>query len=899
MFFISILFFIPFGIFGEAVSFSDFSYFASRSWSSSALPHNNVTAFYRDDAGLLWVGTVEGLSRIDSKSSEFFSSNTNSAILSNKINDLSGCAGKIFVASALGISEISDSGGKIEKLFAWRGVFDIEAFADCTVFATDGKEIFEIKNNKISKLSQKWAFPEGSVTSLFSDASTLYAGFENGEVRSFGVNGFSEDLCRGNSVSVTAGKAAHGMVFAGTAKGEILEIKNGKCVKIAESGTGETVSSLDFQEGTLVFTSGGALFFAENSGVKRCGAQCADSGAVSEVVLDGSFVWLSGSRGLTLFYPGKFMTFGRESGLLNEKVYALLEDASGRIWVGTRGGGLFVYENGNFKYVKDRKGDIGRFVGGLFENENGKILVGTTDGIVEFSPEKPNVFRKMAEAKGTSVNAVSALFRDRKSRLWAGGNGGSVYLYTKKGWHLIRKFGDDSDFVSAIAEDNSGNLWFAASKGVWRLDENDEFHEINHELASVVPVSLFIGRDETVFVGTMNGGLLLIDRDSKISRVDSHKGLCSDTILGIVSGEDGNLWFSSTKGIFSLPENLVVETARSENGSLECSVFGSADGIRRSESTGGVQPSVLKLKNGDLWFPTLEGVAVLKKEGRKAVKFDSAAPEKKPVVDNKNEEKSNSYVVWAVLAAMAVGILVFAVKRSGSKTSQSASQPAPLPQGSLEEVSFPSSQSASQPAPLPQGSLEEVSFPSSQSASQPAPLPQGSLTRDSQSQTEESAEDVAELYDANAEVNENVEENELFDPARDDTVEKQKYEGYQLEDEIASVYAAEAKTLMEKEKLYKNPDLTLPMLSKKLKLSANTLSQVLNGYCGQTFYNFVNTYRLEEVISMMRDPEYDDRSVLELLLEAGFKSKSTFNPIFKKYTGKTPSEYRKEIQEKR
>ena len=150
-----------------------------------------------------------------------------------------------------------------------------------------------------------------------------------------------------------------------------------------------------------------------------------------------------------------------------------------------------------------------------------------------------------------------------------------------------------------------------------------------------------------------------------------------------------------------------------------------------------------------------------------------------------------------------------------------------------------------------------------------------------------------------AEAAENTEENDIFDPETDEVGEKPKYEGYQLDDEVAAAYAAEAKSLMEKEKLYRNPDLTLPVLAKKLKLSANTLSQVLNGYCGQSFYNFVNTYRLEEVVSMMRDPECDDKSVLELLYEAGFKSKSTFNPIFKKRTGKTPSEYRREIQEKR
>ena len=849
--FISILFFIPFGIFGGEVSFSDFSHFASRSWFSPALPHNNVTAFYRDESGLLWVGTVEGLSRIDSKSSEFFSTNTNSAILSNKINDLSGCEGKVFVASASGISEISDSGGNVGKLFAWRGIFDIEVNAGCTVFATDGKEIFEIKNNEINKLSRKDGFPESSVSSLFSDGLTLYAGFEKGEIRSFSGNGFSEDLCSGNSAAVTAGKVAAGRIFAGTAKGEVLEIKEGKCVKIAESGTREAVSSVDFQDDTLVFTSGGSLFFAGKGGVKQCGAFCSDAGAVSKVVLDGSFVWLSGSRGLTLYYPGKFITLGRESGLLNEKVYALLEDASGRVWAGTRGGGLFVYENGNFKYVKDRKGDIGRFVGGLFENEEGRILIGTTDGVVEFVPEKPNVFRKMAKAKGTTVSAVSALFRDRKSRLWAGGSGGSVYLYTKKEWHLIRKFGDDSDFVSSIAEDSAGNLWFAASKGVWMLDDNDEFHEINHELAADVPVSLFADGDGTVFVGTMNSGLVLIDKDLKISRIDSRKGLCSDTILGIVSDENGEIWFSSTKGIFSLPENLLLEASRSENGSVECAVFGSADGIRRPESTGGVQPSVLKRRNGDLWFPTLEGVAVLKKEGIKAVKFDSVAPEKKPAAEDKSEEKSNSYVVWIVLAALAAGVLIVVVKRM---TSQTASQPAP--------------------------DLSVCKAASSPTSGEP---------------------EASELYDVNAEVVENNEENELFDPEKDDAGEKPKYEGYQLDDEIAAAYAKEARDLMEKEKLYRNPYLTLPELAKKLKLSANTLSQVLNGYCGQTFYNFVNTYRLEEVISMMRDPKNDGKSILKLSIEAGFNTKSTFNNIFKKQTGLTPAEFRKNIanQEKK
>ena len=344
----------------------------------------------------------------------------------------------------------------------------------------------------------------------------------------------------------------------------------------------------------------------------------------------------------------------------------------------------------------------------------------------------------------------------------------------------------------------------------------------------------------------MNRGLLLIDKNLKISRVDSRKGLCSDTILGITSDDLGNLWFTSTKGIFRLQENTVINAAGVENGSVECAVYGSADGIRRPESTGGVQPSVLKRKNGDLWFPTLEGVAVLKKNGRETVKFDSAAPEEKPAVIEKSEERSSSYLVWIILAVLAAGLLVFVVKR-GRGTSQTASQPASLPHGSLD--------------------VEPESAESSVEDLTPEPL--SSVAR-----------------------GENA---EMFDPEKDEVEEKPKYEGYQLDDEIAAAYAKEARDLMKKEKLYTNPNLTLPVLAKKLKLSANTLSQVLNGYCGQTFYNFVNTYRVEEVISMMRDPKNDDKSILKLSIEAGFNTKSTFNNIFKKQTGMTPCEFRKKI----
>lgn len=96
---------------------------------------------------------------------------------------------------------------------------------------------------------------------------------------------------------------------------------------------------------------------------------------------------------------------------------------------------------------------------------------------------------------------------------------------------------------------------------------------------------------------------------------------------------------------------------------------------------------------------------------------------------------------------------------------------------------------------------------------------------------------------------------------------------------------------METEKPYLDPELTLSSLAKRLSLSRSLLSQLINEGVGDNFYNFVNKYRVEQVKEFMNDPAMKHFNLLGLALEAGFKSKSTFNLIFKRFTGLTPTEY--------
>ena len=100
---------------------------------------------------------------------------------------------------------------------------------------------------------------------------------------------------------------------------------------------------------------------------------------------------------------------------------------------------------------------------------------------------------------------------------------------------------------------------------------------------------------------------------------------------------------------------------------------------------------------------------------------------------------------------------------------------------------------------------------------------------------------------------------------------------------------------MEKERPYRDSDLTLADLAERLNTTPHKLSEVLSQRVGLTFYDFVNRYRVEEVQRRVADTRSQNLTLLALALDAGFASKSTFNNVFKRHTGKTPSDYRRAL----
>lgn len=123
----------------------------------------------------------------------------------------------------------------------------------------------------------------------------------------------------------------------------------------------------------------------------------------------------------------------------------------------------------------------------------------------------------------------------------------------------------------------------------------------------------------------------------------------------------------------------------------------------------------------------------------------------------------------------------------------------------------------------------------------------------------------------------------------------QKTKIYELNNERLLALEEKLILVMQEKELYKNRKLLLKDISKAVNASENYISEVLAKQLHTNYYDFVNGYRVKEVIRLMRSKKHKEFKLTVIAEEAGFNSKTTFNTAFKKVTGNTPSEFRKTI----
>lgn len=119
-----------------------------------------------------------------------------------------------------------------------------------------------------------------------------------------------------------------------------------------------------------------------------------------------------------------------------------------------------------------------------------------------------------------------------------------------------------------------------------------------------------------------------------------------------------------------------------------------------------------------------------------------------------------------------------------------------------------------------------------------------------------------------------------------------KYAKSGLTEDQMLVYKQRLDQIMQSRKEYLRPDLTLPRLAESVGCSVNNLSQVINSGFGTSFFDYLNSYRIEHARKLLESSDTQSNAILTIAFKVGFNSNSAFYSAFKKYVGMTPAQYR-------
>lgn len=239
----------------------------------------------------------------------------------------------------------------------------------------------------------------------------------------------------------------------------------------------------------------------------------------------------------TFAQRSQFQVFSVEEGLPQSQVYAMLMDNNHRIWLGTKGGGLTVFDGAKFKSYGEKEGLKDDKVFSLFQDDHNIIWIGTGKSVVTFNGLKFTYHQLLGENV-----VVSSIAQDKKGKIWVATNKGLFYQEEDDKWISFSKKHDILHLdVSCVFVDSQGVLWSGSDDGLYRIkDENIERFSTKQGLTSNKVRSVNEVNDH-ILVGTYGGGLnVMIDGEWKL--LGDPKEIINDVF---VDNKKAHVWLAT------------------------------------------------------------------------------------------------------------------------------------------------------------------------------------------------------------------------------------------------------------------------------------------------------------------------------------------------------------------
>jgi len=577
---------------------------------STSLPHDLIqTIYYCETHDILWVGTYRGLARMvlgEAGFSTYAHDPDDPTSLSDNvvIAITKGPDDRMWVGTQNGLNRMNDN-GTFERIPTESEVVRslyLDSRNDLWVGTYAGLSRWNRETEELERVAYGWSSP--FVMSIREEApGRLLLGTwgntadEGGVVRVDIDNGTFEEIRFADSRVYSVLPGSDGTLWAGTWGCGLFAVasdgsRHAFSAETSESLASPVVYSLFEDEGGIVWvgTNGGGLHYMSPR-----------------------------QRNFRAFYHDP----DNLSSLPAGKINVIHRDSRDRLWVGLYSGGLARYDEDRDRWIRytadpaDPYSSANDIITVIYEDTRGRLWIGNNEALQLFDEENERFLTwgthvyPGVEYSGEIIYQVA---EDAEGYFWIGTyRGGLTRVDLETGATTVfrsepgnpRSLSDN--LIYDLFVDSRDDLWIATNGGLNRFDPATETFDVyrykSDETAGLTSNTvrvLYEDSDERFWIGTVSGGLNLMDREAgTFTHVTQLDGLSDNSVLAILEGEDGRLWLGTQQGLSAYAvERGIIEVlderdglfgSEFQNGALKDSdgtlLFGGSHGITRIDSS--------------------------------------------------------------------------------------------------------------------------------------------------------------------------------------------------------------------------------------------------------------------------------------------------------------------------
>jgi signal transduction histidine kinase/ligand-binding sensor domain-containing protein len=598
-----------FGVFLAFVPAMQAQYRATQWNANAGLPQNIVRGIVQMPDGYLWIATLNGIARFDGVRFTVFDKSNTPGITTNRIAALArGTDGDLWLCG---------ENGSITRYH--KGIFSLLGMPE-------GVPTNSVKAITSDNAGNVWILSEGRILKWNNSQSKFESVSSDGAIHYDPLNWVATGFwgLRGRTLSCFA----HGR-FSSYDLPE--KVDPASLRKVAVGGDGVVWLSLPNEQfarlinGKWLIQSSPvvmpfidptrqpwkAIIGSQLDRVLVFPSEEMDKGIRYNQIVDDDEhnVWV-GAEGQGLYRIDKqtIHTYSVGKGLISANVYPVLSGKNGDMWVGSWPTGLTQFHEGKTRTYTTKDGVPG-LPTALAEDHAGNLWIGTHSGLAVLSEghihTPPNLPPNFPD--------VQAILETRDDALLLGTPEG-LYRYSprdQKGTWLKSPAGVDVGDVRVIVESADGDIWFGGYGGLTKMHNGAMTRWTEREgLPSDSVRAIYQDPQGVIWVGTYDGGLGRF-ANGQWTHYNEANGLFDNGVFQILEDHHANLWMSSNRGIYRVSKKQLNDLAAGRESNVITVSYGRSDGMLTPECNGGLWPAGAVDKQGHLWFPTQDGVAVV------------------------------------------------------------------------------------------------------------------------------------------------------------------------------------------------------------------------------------------------------------------------------------------------